>query len=333
MHTESGRPTIVDVARLAGVSRSTASRALNGKDRVDERTRQAIQDAAAQLDYRPNVRAQRLRSGRSHSVALVTALPALVVTEGSQLGFMLDLAIPIAQACLNREHSLMLVPPLSSLDQLDGLDVDGAIVLDPGVDDELGDRFRSRGVTVVTFGHALRTNGYIDRGFGGAEVVFAHLAEQGAQHVGVLLSAQPYSLTESIAQYLASGQAPVPHTVFRASVSDGEDGGYAAALAALRTDPSIDAVYAPIDAFASGAIRAAHELGLDIPRDLMVVTNYDGRRATQSRPQLTALDLKFPQVGASLVDLLFAALESGAQRVEPAPAPTLVPRASTQRRQ
>ncbi len=327
MHGESGRPTIVDVARLAGVSRSTASRALNGKDRVDERTRQAIQAAAAQLDYRPNVRAQRLRSGRSHSVALVTALPAQVVTEG----FMLDLAIPIAQACLNREHSLMLVPPISSLDQLDGLDVDGAIVLDPGVDDELGDRFRSRGVTVVTFGHALRTSGYVDRGFGGADVVFAHLAEQGARHVGVLLSAQPYSLTESIAEYLASGQAPVPHTVFRASVSEGEDGGHAAALAALRADPSIDAIYAPIDAFASGAVRAAHDLGLDVPRELMVVTNYDGRRATQSRPQLTALDLKFPQVGATLVDLLFAALESGAQRVEPAPAPTLVPRASTLR--
>ena len=63
-------PTIADVARLAGVSRTTVSHALNGLGKVDPRTRERVRQAAAELGYRPNLRAQRLRRGQAKAIAL-----------------------------------------------------------------------------------------------------------------------------------------------------------------------------------------------------------------------------------------------------------------------
>lgn len=327
------RPTIVDVARAAEVSLATASRALNGQDRVGPQTRARVQEVAHRLDYRPNVRAQRLRTGRSRSVALVTALPPSVVMEESRLGFMLNLAMPIAQECLNRDHSLVLAPPVSALAQLDALDVDGAIVLDAAEEDGISDRLRARGVTVVAFGRTNGVDGYLDRGDAGARVMFDHLAAAGATNVAVLLTTEPHSTTLSVLDYLASPHRSRPrHSILRAPATGGEEAGYHAALQALRDDPSIDAIYAPVDAFAVGAVRAAQMLGLTVPDRLMVATNYDGLRAASSTPPLTALDLSFTQIGPELVQLLFEATEGTGLRVRMAPAATLVPRASTQRR-
>ncbi|WP_182256039.1 substrate-binding domain-containing protein [Microbacterium esteraromaticum] len=328
---ENRRTTIVDVARAARVSVSTASRALNDRDRVDERTRLLVRGVAAELDYRPNVRAQRLRTGRSQSIALVTALPEQVVNEVSELGFMLELSMPIAKECLNRGYTLTIVPPVSDVAQLDALDVDGAVVMDASGEDPITSRLRSRGVKVVTLGRAAHADGYLDRGSAGADVMLAHLAAQGARHVGVMLSVEDYSVTSTVLEFIESGAAPVRCTVLRAHASEGESAGHRAALDTLRADPTLDAIYAPLDAFAAGAIRAADELGIAVPDRVMVATNYDGRRATASEPPITALDLDFPALGREIAGLVFAALDTDGVHTAPSPSPRVIPRASTAR--
>lgn len=333
MATERTRTTIVDVARTAGVSVSTASRALNGRDRVDEQTRALIRRTADELDYRPNVRARRLRTGRSQGIALVNALPERVVSEVSELGFMLELSIPIAKEFLHRGHTLVLVPPGADPSQLDALDVDGAVVLDAAAEDPTTLRLRSRGVKVVTLGRAAHADGYLDRGNAGADVMLAHLAERGARHVGVMLSVEDYSVTSTVRAYIGDGRdLPVRCTIVRARAEDGETAGYRAALDLLTADPSVDALYAPLDAFAAGAIRAAKDLGLEVPGRIMVATNYDGRRATASEPPITALDLDFPALGREIANLMFAVMDADETRIAPSPTPTVIPRQSTARR-
>ncbi|MFV0375247.1 substrate-binding domain-containing protein [Microbacterium sp.] len=322
------------MATAAGVSQATASKALNGRARVDARTRARVHQLAEELGYRPNVRAQRLRTGRSHAVALVTALPAEVVSAASELGFLLEISLPVAQACLQRGYSLMLVPPVSDLRALDALDVDGAVVLDPRVDDAIAARLQLRGVRVVTVGKASPSvsDGSLDRGPAGIDVMLRHLVERGARHVGVLLSTEPFSVTRGLLDYLEANADPgVRYTVLRASAAGGEDAGYVAVRAALEADPTLDAIYAPLDAFAVGAVRAADTLGLHVPDEVMVATNYDGRRALHCSPQLTALDLHLPEMGRGAVDLLFRALDGEDAPEAPAPAPTVIPRASTAR--
>lgn len=332
MTTKQSRATIVDVARAAGVSVSTASRALNGRDRVDEQTRVLIRTAAAELDYRPNVRARRLRTGRSFAIALVNSLPERVVSEVSELGFMLELAMPIAREFLHLGYSLMLVPPVSDITQLDALDVDGAVVLDAGSDDPITDRLRARGVKVVALGRSANADAYLDRGHAGADIMIDHLVESGAKHIGILLSVEDYSVTSTVLDYVTGETGPaVRCSVIRARAEDGESAGYRAALELLSGDASIDAIYAPLDAFAAGAVRAAHDLGLALPQQVMVATNYDGRRATASKPPITALDLDFPALGREIANLMVSALASEETRVASSPSARVIRRASTAR--
>ena len=334
MEPPSPRATIADVALLAGVSRATVSKALNDKYRVDPETRDRVRRAAEDLGYRASVRAQRLRGGRSHTIALITALPAPIVGEASQLGFLLDLALPTAQACLEHGYSLLLVPPIESSDALDMLDVDGAIVIDPVSADPYCAALRSRGVSVVSIGRAesADVDACVDRGAAGAEVMLPHLAARGARHALVLMSEEDFSITATIEQHLASRPADgLRISTVRAPAGGGEESGRIATLAALDREPGIDAVYAPLDAFAVGALAAAREKGLSVPGDLMVATNYDGRRATSSEPALTALDLRLPAIARSAVTLLLSVLAGVSPADASAPVPSVVERASTRR--
>src|SRR5919106_4499727 len=104
------------------------------------------------MGYRPNLRAQRLRTGRSGAIALVSSMPFAVAAGPSRLGFLMEIAAVAAAAALSRNLALCLVPPLDTAQGLDFLDVDGAIVTEPTVDDALVASFRQRGVPLVTIG-------------------------------------------------------------------------------------------------------------------------------------------------------------------------------------
>src|SRR4051794_40793269 len=69
-----GRPTIIDVARLANVSPATVSNALNGRTNVDDTTRERVLTAVQKLGYTPNLRARRLRTGRADTIAIFSSM-------------------------------------------------------------------------------------------------------------------------------------------------------------------------------------------------------------------------------------------------------------------
>lgn len=337
MSKNTSRPTIADVAESAGYSRATVSMALNGKGRLDTSTRAKIRAVADQLGYRPSVRAQRLRGGRSNTIALITSLPASIVAETSHYGFLLDLAMPMAQQCLSHGYSLLLVPPLTSPRDLALFDIDGAVIDDPLADDPITAELIARGVTVVTIGRSkgVSAHGVVDRAYSGGDIMIKHLSRQGAQHVAVILSQEPHSVATSVTAYLetlADEGLPVPVVTY-ACAADGEQGGYAVALELLQNHPEIDAIYASMDAFAVGALRAIRHLGLRVPEDVMIGTNYNGARSTTASPQLTALDLNFTQLAHSAMTLLHRSLTGNAGPSESinGPVPQLVLRASTDR--
>ncbi|WP_300265253.1 substrate-binding domain-containing protein [Microbacterium sp.] len=329
------RVTIADVAAAAGVAQGTVSHALRDKGRVDPRTRKRIKAIAADLGYRPSVRAQRLRGGSSHTIALVTALPPSIVGEAARLDFFLELALPIAHACIDHGYSLVLVPPVEDPDHLATLDIDGAIVVDPLEHDSICTDLVQRGVRVVAVGDPGKgiVDGVVDRHDGGASLVVQHLRSQGARRIGALLSSERHTTARAVEMYLAgqpTGSADDVVT-FTAPTAGGEDAGRRATLDALDRFPDLDAVYAPLDAFAVGAIRALTERGRAVPDDVLVATNYDGRRAAASDPPITALDLNLPGLAQSAVELLMDVLAGQPGGTMPAPDVRLRVRQSTQR--
>ncbi|MCI1257360.1 MAG: LacI family transcriptional regulator [Corynebacterium provencense] len=335
-------PTIADVAEAAGVSKGTVSLALNGKGRVSEETRERVRRVAASLNYRPNVRARRLRGGRSHSVALMTTLPDAVVGGDSHLSFLLELALPLSRRLLEQGYSMLLIPPLDADDRqrvLDDIDVDGVVVVDPLRVDPVCEALRSRGVVVVTVGEVpdLEVDGVVSRGASGADVALGHLADRGARKIAVVVSSEENSVSSSVRQYVGRcvREPLLPDgvglVVLDAPVGEGESGGLRVGRELFRSDREVDAVYAPTDAVAVGVLRAAREAGRRVPEDLLVCTNFNGPRSQNAEPPLTSLELDFSALADAAATMVVRCGESsdghrGYMEVRP---PRLVPREST----
>ncbi|WP_297003864.1 LacI family DNA-binding transcriptional regulator [uncultured Corynebacterium sp.] len=330
-------PTISDVAAAAGVSTGTVSLALNNKGRVSAETREKVRKVAADLGYRPSVRARRLRGGRSNTVALVTTVPEEIVGGESSLSFLLGLSLPLSRVLLERGYSMLLLPPRPDERQLDAVDVDGVVLVDPRRGDPLCRSLRERGIEVVSIGRVdgITVGGAVDRGWSGADVAVGRLVERGARTIAVITGDGGNSVSENVRQFCR--EAPVPEGVDLihrdVSASAGERGGYDVIRALLATAPGLDAVYAPVDVVALGVLRGIRDAGRSVPGDLAVITNFDGPRAAGAHPRLTALDLDLPGIAEAAGELLVECLAepSDEVRVMASPAPTVVERESTAR--
>ncbi|MFW5420040.1 LacI family DNA-binding transcriptional regulator [Nocardiopsis sp. CNT-189] len=330
------RPTIADVAAAAGVSRTTVSHALNGIGKVDPRTRARVREAAAELGYRPNLRAQRLRHGRAQTLALASSMPVAVAGGPSRLGFYMEVAAAAAERALTRGYALVLVPPVESGPGVESVDIDGAIVVEPEEDDPVVRLLRERGLPYTTLGRQLGgdDSAAVDlHGGAVAELLLEHLRERGARRPALITGAGTrHSYVDARTAYLRvaaeQGFEPVAPA---APEGGGEQAGYEACARLLREHPEVDAVCALVDAFAVGAARAAADAGRPVPEGLLLATRYDGLRAKTHRPALTSVDLGLGEAAGSAVDLLLNRLEGRGDPVAEAPLPRLVPRASTLR--
>lgn len=334
----SRRPTIIDVAREARVSPTTVSHALNDKGFVDPLTRARVKEVARALGYRPNVRAQRLRTGEAQTIALISSMPFNVSGGQSRLGFLMEIAAVAASAALTKGLALILVPPHDkNLLPLERLDIDGAIVIEPTADDAQVMHLQNRGIPIVSLGRqaAAVPVPFVDLHSGAtARLLLQHLQEQGARKIALLMgSSTRNSYIESEAAYLEfcrqEGMAPV---ITKAEEAGGEAAGEQAAERLLTLHPELDAVCATVDAFAVGTVQAAKRLGRSIPGSLKIVTRYDGLRAKNCDPPLTAVDLHLEDVASLGVQLLFDLLGGNpACRQFTPPLPLLVPRESSRR--
>ncbi|WP_245933160.1 LacI family DNA-binding transcriptional regulator [Caballeronia novacaledonica] len=330
------RPTIADVARAAGVSTTTVSHALNDKGYVDPQTRERVKETARALGYRPSVRAQRLRTGEAHTIALISSMPFEIAGGASRLGFLMEVAAVAAAAALTRGLALVLVPPvMAGRLPLEQLDIDGAIVIEPTMDDANVAHLQDRGLPVVCLGRQPGNDAvpFVDiHSSATTALLLNHLREQGCGRIALLIGAQQRnSYIEARASYerfcAAHGMTPV---IAVADESGGEDAGRDACTALLRDHPDVDGLCALVDAFAVGSVQAIAQAGQRVPEDIKVVTRYDGTRARSCRPPLTAVDLHLDDMALQAVELLFAHLASkgGAQSVVPA-LPKLVMRGSS----
>lgn len=324
------RPTIQDVAKAAGVSTATVSHALTNRRPVDPATRDRVLAVARQLGYVPDPAAQRLRTGRPAAIALLSSMPAAVAAGQSRLGFMMEIAAAAAEVALQAGLAMVLVPPAASGPAgLDYLDVAGAIVIEPLVNDANVAHLLARGTAVVAIGQADDPVPFVDLRSGViATLMLDHLREQGAQRIALLLGEQPRpSYADLLDVYTRRTTNPI---VARAGEQGGEAAGRTATLRLLADHPEIDAICAPVDALAIGAVQALRDAGRSIPGDVRVITRYDGLRARTCWPPLTAVDLDLDSIARQAVALMMRALtgETGDSLPE-VPWPKLVIRTST----
>lgn len=329
------RTTIVDVARAAGVSPATVSNTITGKKRVDSATRARIEAAIKDLGYVPNTAARGMRTGRTHAIAIYSSMPTGVAAGVSKLGFLMELAASAAVTAMERNTSLVLVPPISDASQvLNSVAIDGALLLEPLQNDPVLDVMQGRGIPTVTIGAPVgQTCPHVDLNYAAmATMLIAHLVENGARTFPLVIGQSPRSTNivfEKIYREEATrlGMTPVVLKVDEANA----EANARRRIAALIGDGSpMDAILVPIDAMATGVMRALSDSNLMVPGNVHVATRYDGVRARSEDPQLTALDLRLEEVAQIATRALMDLVENNKSlhRV-PAPQPLLIARGST----
>jgi DNA-binding LacI/PurR family transcriptional regulator len=266
-------------------------------------------------------------------------MPLAVAGESSRQGFLMEITAAAAHEALRHGYALVLVPPSSEERlPLEHLDIDGVIVSEPVEHDPAISQLRQRGVEVVTIGREPGADNpppHVDpRGVEGCHLLLEHLSQQGARRIGLILGHgrrhSTVEFEETYTRWAKDHQRPM--MIVTADELGGEQAGRDAAVRLLTEHPEVDAICAPVDAFAVGALDALAEAGRRVPEDVMVVTRYNGVRARMSNPPLTALDHHLDELGTLAINLLLDRLSGrDGDGVVLGPSPSLVPRGSSVR--
>ncbi|CAM3409768.1 substrate-binding domain-containing protein [Salmonella bongori] len=328
------RAKLIDVARYAGVSPGTVSNALHNTRFVEPQTRRRIEEAIAALNYTPNIRARQLRTGKTNTIALLSSVPLTIASGASRLGFMMEVALTSAMMALEKQHALILVPP--GANPLDAVSFDAAILIEPAENDPQLQTLAQAGIPCVTIG---RTPGagvpvpWVElHSAATAQLLLTHLETSGANKCALFVSnTRRTSVLESEATYQHWCEGRQQPVIYYLNESDGENAGYQAAHQLRQAHPDIDGVLVLIDTFASGAVRAFQEQAVAIPGQMRVVTRYDGIRARESLPPLTAVNMHLDEVARQAITLLFDVLAGKKVSHSDGIMPELVVRASTSR--
>jgi LacI family transcriptional regulator len=314
--TEPSKLTIVDVARLAGVSRSTVSRVMNGREDVRTIVRARVLQVIDETGYRPSATARSLVSRRTgvlglvipwrvsqlledpYFVGLIRGVSRASNAAGTTLSFFLF---------ETAEEELELYPRVVAPRLVDGLMLAGL-----RTDDPLLDEVANSGIPMVSLGRVPHRDdvSWVDvDNFEGSRRAVQHLV--GLGHTRIATIAGPQETVSGIDRHEGfiegmreAGLAPE----FVEFADWSGDGGYAAMLELLRHQPT--AVYVASDTMAMGALRAVNDSNLSVPQDLSMVS-FDGLPASdRSSPPLTTLRQPIPQIGEVLIKILLDQIDA-----------------------
>jgi DNA-binding LacI/PurR family transcriptional regulator len=329
-----GRRTAVmaDVAKLAGVSHQTVSRVINDSTHVRPETKQRVLAAMRQLDYRPNPAARALVTGRSGTLGVVsfdTTLygPASTLFAIEQAAHAAGYFITIVSLLVLDRTSV-----LGAVERLRVQGVDGILVITPqeGAADALVNL--PAGVPLVAV-EAGRPNSVplvaVDQ-FAGAVSATQLLLDLG--HRTVWHVAGPRDFLEAQQRVdgwratLQAAGSEVPEVL----VGDWSPrSGYRIGQQ-LAEDRDVTAIFVANDQMALGVLRAMHERGREIPREISIVGFDDIPESQYFTPPLTTVRQDFSEMGRSSLRLLLELMQDTGQPPQRLTiAPELVVRRST----
>jgi DNA-binding LacI/PurR family transcriptional regulator len=328
---------IREVAERAGVSITTVSHALNGKGRLNERTRVRVREIAEQLGYRPNAVARNLAGGRSGLIGLAIAQTLDSQFAISDFAYYAQLLSAATTAAVDQGYALVLASGTKET-AWSRLWLDGLIVVDPISEDPLCAEFRARGVPVVTAGRVPEhPDGFwIDLNhFEATPAILNHLAARGAERIALVgtgpITTYATDTREAYELWCEQHRQEPMIAVARQDLS--ESAGYDATLKLLRRAKPPDAIYAMMDRLALGALLAAKARGLSVPEQLQIAGCTDSEAAKMANPALTSIVVPAERIGREAVAMIATLIEGGEPPARHVWVPTrILPRGSTRKK-
>jgi DNA-binding LacI/PurR family transcriptional regulator len=306
------KPVMADVARLAGVSHQTVSRVVNGQSNLRPETRERVERAIRQLDYRPNTAARALVTRRSATIGVIgmaggywgpTTVHRAIQAAGRESGYF------VSSVNLQRVTRQDLS---DAVEHLRGQAVEGIVLI--VANEEALEVARAQGTggvpMVVVEGDLSRTRWAVgvDQ-VAGARLATQHLLDLGHEEIAHV--AGPMDWTEARARTQGwqsamydAGLRPLRHLVGDWSAESGYHAGVELAKLA-----EVTAVFAANDQMAIGVLRAMAEAGRKVPRDVSVVGFDDIPEAGYLIPPLTTVRQDFTAVGHRAIEVLRRAIQ------------------------
>jgi DNA-binding LacI/PurR family transcriptional regulator len=312
--------TLKDVAREAGVSISTACRALNNSFGIHDDTRRRIANIAARLSYRTNQVARGLVTGQSHSIGLVISdirnpFFAEVARGAEDAAFHAGRDLVLCNSDLDAEKQMRYLEWLVAK-RIDGIVMNSVAPLAPAQQDQLW----AAGVPIVLLNLSLAQRRSPIRHFSaaiadnlaGGEIAGNYLIDLG--HVNVIHITGPRTHGNFADRAIGFLKAfrhrglPKPRVVYGEHTFGAA---YQACRQHVAADRSITAIFAGNDVVAFGCMRALMEKGIRIPEDVSII-GFDNVEMSQiTSPPLTTIDQPKYETGKAAVEMLLSMTAKG----------------------
>ena len=311
----SKRLTMADIGRLAGVSASTVSRALNNHPNIPRETRERILEIARAHDYHLDTRAQNFRLRRSQTIATVfpyRGQSRRLISDP----FYLEITSAIIDALGDHDYDMVLARvPADDADwclrYAMTRRVDGLIIIDRGVQDPGVDELHRLGTDFVVWGPPLPGQVCVSVGCDsvtGALLALRHLVGLGRRRIGFIGGhggmVETYLRRQGYEQGLREAGLPLDERLI-IYTDFSPQAGHAAMSELLAREPGLDAVFACSDFMALAAMEVLRGHGRRVPADVSVVGYDDISLAAHCTPRLTTVRQQIQRGGQLMVSHLF----------------------------
>ena len=290
-------PTLEDVARAAGVSRATASRAIRGAGKVSSAAQELVDRAVKDLGYVPNSAARSLVTRETGAVALVVAEPDERIFSDPFFGAAIA---GVVEALVPTDKQLILAMRTRNggderLERyLGNQQVDGVVVISHHDNDQFLAVLRERAVPTVLVGRPARPDAgmlYVDLDNRlGGKLAAEHLIGQGCTRLATITGPLDMPAAQDRLQGWREGLEAAG--IEEVAMSEGDftpRTGRLGAQELLATGERIDGVFAASDMMALTALQEFEEHGLRVPDDIRVAGFDDSAMAEDSHPPLTTI--------------------------------------------
>ncbi|WP_062201338.1 LacI family DNA-binding transcriptional regulator [Demequina salsinemoris] len=325
------KPTIRDVATVAGVSHGTVSRVLNGGRWVSPEAREAVEQAIAKTGYTVNRHAQALATGRANSIAFLLTEPQHLLFADPTFSILLRGA---AESTAGRGATLVLLVAGNDAERANVAEyvraghVDGVLLISSHEADPMLETLVTASIPTVACGIPLGFRGEIPHvsvdEAGSARTMAKYLVRQGHKRIAMITG--PHDTPGG--RYRLEGFADALGDQFDpALVEEGdysEESGAAAMRRILDRASDVDAVFAASDLMAAGALVTLRRAGLRVPEDVAVAGFDDSGLAERLDPPLTTMRQPWEQISEEMVTLLQQVVAGGMRKSITLPAELIV---------
>lgn len=338
MNEERKKPTINDVAELAGVSKRTVSRVLNGSPKVNEATRTRIQEVIEKLNFAPNRQARGLAASRSFLLGLIYDVPTLFIN---------DIQKGMISVCEEAGYEVVVHACHIESDRLvddvvrfvQRAHLDGVAVLPPVSDiEELAQRLDDSGIPFVRYTSRLIGEPYklvVTDYQAAISDMTRYLIDLGHRDFGFISGPPNHISSQKRQETFAETLREHGLELSAGMIAEGAftyNSGVEAAKDLLTRERPPTAIFAANDEMAFGVMNVANELGIVIPDDLSLV-GFDGTKfSTFVIPSLSTIIRQtdeMAQLGTRKLLALINEGPDGASEFETLTSPRFLPRGST----